>query len=242
MSKKKKSKKNSNGKVIIICILIFLIGCGVTLVSFGLTHDIFNIKKFEISGNDIISNEEIIERSKVVGENIFLVKENNIEKNLKKKDILKIQVSKKLPDTLVINLTENKDIAYILDENKNKYYVNALGEVSENKITSNEDLPLIRGINIELVKNKGNIFDDKNIKLIFDTIENTNIIIEEYDFTKKNKIIIKSEEITVIIGDLKDLDEKMGIIEKLLSDISINSTDISKIDISDVDNPIVVER
>lgn len=240
--RKRKVRKNGTGKIILLCFIIFIIGCAITLVSLGLTHDIFSIKNFEISGNSNISNEEIIERSKSVGQNIFLTKTKQIEKNLSKKDILKTEVSKKLPNTLVIDLIENKDIAFIKDKNKNKYYVNALGEVSKKRIGKEKNLPEIKGVDIKLLKDNGNIFDDRNIELIFNVIKNSDLNIKEYNFEKKDKITIKSEEINIIIGDLKDLDEKMEIVAKLLGDVSIKSTGFLKIDISDIDNPIVVER
>ena len=89
-------------------------------------YTFFEIKNIKIVNNFLIEKSEIKEKlSKIYNKNIFLVKRNDIEESLKKVNFLKkIEVKKKYPNTIIVEIFETKPIA-ILYKNKAKYLLDS---------------------------------------------------------------------------------------------------------------------
>ena len=103
------------------------------------SNTLFKIKNIEIKNNFLINKSEIEEKlSTIRKENIFFIKREDIVKPLKNIDFLeKIEVKKRYPNTLVLNIFETKPVA-ILFKNKAKYILDS----SSNLILFKQDIGL----------------------------------------------------------------------------------------------------
>ena len=136
------------------------------------TNALFKIENIEIKNNFLINKIEIEEKlDAIYKENIFFIKREDIVKPLKNIDFLeKIEVKKRYPNTLVLNIFETKPVA-ILFKNKAKYILDS----SSNLILFKQDIGLnnLPGIFCEEAENnfvyflnllKKNNFPIKQIK------------------------------------------------------------------------------
>lgn len=123
---KKRRLKNSVRKALLsICLLLALLAVGATL---SLTV-FFKTQEVTISGSGIYSSDEIKNASTIdIGENLFLINSQDVEKELTKSlpYIYSVKVKKKLPSTVELTVTDavvsyyyqNSDKTYILlDDN-----------------------------------------------------------------------------------------------------------------------------
>ena len=103
------------------------------------TNALFKIENIEIKNNFLINKIEIEEKlDAIYKENIFFIKREDIVKPLKNIDFLeKIEVKKRYPNTLVLNIFETKPVA-ILFKNKAKYILDS----SSNLILFKQDIGL----------------------------------------------------------------------------------------------------
>lgn len=100
--RKKRKKKRYLLKITIVLLLI-----GAALFVMSLSY--FDIKTIKIEGNSSITAEQAIEDSGVKpGDNIFFLNKRQVAKKLHGKNPLygDVKISKKLPDELVINISE----------------------------------------------------------------------------------------------------------------------------------------
>ena len=125
----------------------------------------FKIQNIKIMNNYLIDENKIIEKlTEIYEKNILFIERNDIEKPLKSIDFLeKVEVKKKYPNTIIINVYETKPIAILFKENS-KYLLDS----SSNLIQFNEsmlfyDLPNIFGKGAE-----------KNFMNFFNQLENNN--------------------------------------------------------------------
>ena len=114
--------------VLLIIVLIFLSTyspSGFNLIS-QKNNTFLKIQKIEIINNFLIEDSEIKERlNKIYNKNIFLIERKDIEDPLKEINFLeKIEVKKKYPNTIIVEIFETKPIA-ILYKNKAKYLLDS---------------------------------------------------------------------------------------------------------------------
>ena len=107
----------------------------------------FKIQNIKIVNNHLIDENKIIEKLTAIYEkNILFIKKNDIEKPLKSIDFLeKVEVKKKYPNTIIINIYETKPVA-ILFRKDSKYLLDSLSNLiafSESMLF--DDLPSIFG-------------------------------------------------------------------------------------------------
>ena len=110
-------------------------------------YELFLIKNIEIKNNFLIKKEEIEKKlKKIYNKNILFIKSHEIKRPLNQLSFLeKIEVKKKYPNTLIINIIETKPIAFLFKD-KSKYLIDS----SNNLILFQEnmnfkDLPSIFG-------------------------------------------------------------------------------------------------
>ena len=123
------------------------------------TNALFKIENIEIKNNFLINKIEIEEKlDAIYKENIFFIKREDIEKPLKNIDFLeKIEVKKRYPNTLVLNIFETKPVA-ILFKNQVKYIIDSSSNLIEFKKNMElNNLPGVFGEGAE--KNFINFFD-----------------------------------------------------------------------------------
>ena len=107
----------------------------------------FKIQKIKIVNNLLIDESTIIEKlTEIYEKNILFIERNDIEKPLKSIDILeKIEVKKRYPNTIIINVYETKPVAVLFKEN-NKYLLDSSSSlIPFNRSIVFDDLPNIFG-------------------------------------------------------------------------------------------------
>ena len=211
------AKKKSTFKIIKwIILLAIIVAGGIYLVM----SPIFNISNISVTGNSKISTDEIISLSKIeLEKNLFKYRNSDIIKNIQENAYIEtVQVSKKIPDTIEINIQERQPEFIIQFANAYAIIDNQgyILEISEKK----QNLPLIEGYETKQedlqVKNRLCVEDLHKLgdalkimeaatsndiaKLItkIDIKDNTNYILT----LQKNKK-------TVYLGDVSDLSTKM---------------------------------
>ena len=160
MAKKKKKKRVF--KIKNICILL-----GVLLLIIGLIYYIFTmpIKNIYIKGNNLITDDEIIESTSLYQYPSFiLTKKSQLKKSIKKNQYIKtVDISKKLGNIIEIKINEYKPIAITKEEK----IIIENGQELENNYNLT-DIPII--INTISDKDIYNNFANKFSKI------NTNIL------------------------------------------------------------------
>ena len=131
------------GVILISFIFVF------TYNSFAQTY-FFNVKNIVVNGLNHLHSQEVITQAQIDEDinileiNLFLVR-----KRLCSHDwILDAKVARKLPNTIVINLEEQKPLA-IISLNKIKYLMNIKGVIFKKWAMSDPvDLPVVEGLNL----------------------------------------------------------------------------------------------
>ena len=97
----------------------------------------FKIQNIKIINNHLIEESKIIEKlTEIYEKNILFIERNDIERPLKSIGFLEtIEVKKKYPNTIIINIYETKPVAILFKENS-KYLLDS----SSNLIPFNESL------------------------------------------------------------------------------------------------------
>ena len=146
--------KNPFKTIILLITLIFL----TTYSPSKLNHEeqnslnFFSIKNIQVENNNLISKFEIVNKlSDLYGKNILLVNKDYIKKPLESIDFLRtIEVKKKYPDTIIINIFETKPVAVLLKDKK-KFLIDNLSNLYPLNISiSEDDLPKVFGEKAEL--------------------------------------------------------------------------------------------
>ncbi len=104
----------------IFMLFVLLLSISITLC---LKHPYFNIKNIEVSGNRNISSKEIVDLSRLSkGNNVFYINVRNGENNiLSNPYISEVQIKRKLPSTVQINVKEREALFY--NTKDNKYFI-----------------------------------------------------------------------------------------------------------------------
>lgn len=231
-SKKEKNHKNSKGKrkkikfnkiIIAITTTIVLI---VIVVILALTAPLFNIVKINVEGNEIVSNETILNLSGLKkGENIFKFNKSVISNIKENRYIQDVKLKRKLPGTVLISVKERK-VKYQLNLINSYVYIDKNGYILENSNTK-ADVPIITGLSItedEMINNDR--LEEKDIERlsrvskIIDSAKTIDIenLITEINIEDENNYILylESENKKIYIGDTTNLTNKMLYIKKIL--------------------------
>lgn len=108
---KAKRKKKANRRLLFYLTIFFLL---ITIIIY-LQSPLSNIQEIEVSGNELISDAEIIERSQLTTEdNIWNVSLKNVSAKIAEHPLIeKVEVSRKLPQTIKISILEQKVVGYV---------------------------------------------------------------------------------------------------------------------------------
>ncbi len=220
ISKKQMKRKRLFRKIKFIFKLIILIGLIVGAIVFALTSPVFNIKEIKVENNSKIPSDTIISLSELkIEENIFKFnKSSTIEKIKENPYIESVNIRRKIPSTIEINIEER--VAKFSIEYVGKFVlINTQGYLLEISDT-NQNLPIIKGskTNEEEIQ-LGNRLNNDDLEILSDVIKifntaNDNGIAEKItsiDISDKNDYIIylQEEKKTIHLGDNTNLSNKM---------------------------------
>ncbi len=225
----KKKKKINNKKLNRIIKCTSFIVLGIVLLIFLMVSPIFNIENIEIEGNSILSNEKIISLSEIhIDENIFRINKMLVKEKIKSNAYVEsVEISRKLPNTIQIQIKERK-VKYMLEYADGYVYVNSQGymiDISKDK----KEVPIIIGYSTEntdiAIGNRLKNEDLKGIEMANKIVEvaNSNEItslITKIDISnsKNYTLILETEGKKIYLGDCTDLTTRIArakaIIEK----------------------------
>lgn len=187
---KKKKKKRLNKKRTLVFILFLYIIC-------FFLYDLINtpIKHYEINGNNIISDSEILKVSNLKDyPSIMKYTSNTIEKKIKNIELIdSVKVKKWFGHKVIINIKENKVLFYYKDINK---IVLSNGNIIDNKY----DIVGIPILVNEIDKDVYNSFISSYSKLNDNIIYEINNV-EYYPQTSTDGSIISKDRFKIVMND-----------------------------------------
>lgn len=234
-SKKTSTKKNNKNKVvkskkgkvrkeakIVFGIMVFVIAAILLLCS-----PIFDIKHIEVSGNSKNSKEKIISFSGLeLHTNIFKANKGIIREKIKENAYIeKVEVTRKLPSTVQIEI-EEREAKYMLQFADSYVYINNQGymlEISNEKL----DIPILIGFTTDLSNikagNRINVADLNKMNMvikIYEAAKSNGLgeLITKIDISneKNYTIILEKEGKTVYLGDCSELNTRILYLKSIL--------------------------
>ena len=187
---KKKKKKRLNKKRTLVFLLFLYIIC-------FFLYDLINtpIKHYEINGNNIVSDSDILKVSNLKDyPSIMKYTSNTIEKKIKNIELIdSVKVKKWFGHKVIINIKENKVLFYYKDINK---IVLSNGNIIDNKY----DIVGIPILVNEIDKDVYNSFISSYSKLNDNIIYEINNV-EYYPQTSTDGSIISKDRFKIVMND-----------------------------------------
>ncbi|MGM8364219.1 cell division protein FtsQ/DivIB [Virgibacillus sp. W0181] len=201
---KQARKKKANRRLIFYLSIFFILISIIVYLQSPLSH----IKQIQVKGNEFVSKDEVIASSKLTTKtNIWTIDRSKIEKEIGQNDVIKsVEVMRKLPWTVEIQLHEHGHIGYIKEKG---LYHPVLENGEALKSTSKSvigDAPLLSDFNdkkflLQLAKEL-NQLPDSIIRLISE-------ISWQPTEKNKNKIILYMNDGYTVDGTIRDFANKM---------------------------------
>lgn len=239
-------------KLIIKRSIIFMILLLVLLITLGLTLPIFNLQKVAVEGNEKVTTEEIEALAALeYGSNIFKIRNKEVASRiLQNSYISEATVKRKVPNTLVLKVSERESSFYIQGES-GVYIIDETGKVLEKK-EKLDDPFLLRLVGIpeeklvvgETIKD----LDEKNfdaLKFIHEFIKENNLL-DRYSIT-----MLEINDFIALKLYINNLYIKIGTTDDLFNKLSrgfnvLNTPDVTTmkgyIDVSFDGNPVICKE
>lgn len=111
---KEARKKKANRRLIFYLSIFFFLISAIVYLQSPLSY----IKHIEVTGNQVISDEEIIKRTGLTTDtNIWIMNKSNVQDSLEAQSIVqKVVVKRKLPQTVQLDVTEHHVVGFIKDD------------------------------------------------------------------------------------------------------------------------------
>lgn len=220
---KKEKNKKFKKKILAIFSGILLIAI---VIIFALTAPIFNITDIQIQGNEKVSSDTILSLSGLKkGENIFKFNNSIIQSIKENTYIESVQITRKLPGTVIISV-EEREVKYQINLINSYAYIDKNGYILENS-TVKKDVPVLVGLSVteDQMLNKERLKTEDLEKLnkiakimeAAKTIEINNLITEINTENENDYVLyLESKNKTIHIGDTSNLTNKMLYVQKIL--------------------------
>ncbi|NLK94246.1 MAG: FtsQ-type POTRA domain-containing protein, partial [Clostridiales bacterium] len=204
-------------RIIAISILIIIISLIIVFKT-----NIFVIKEITCSGENLITKDYIIETmEQYKSNNIFTISKSEIEKKLKNNPyVKKVNITKKLPNKLNINVEEAKGLYYYFDGDYYCIVSNELIVLEKLDNIENRDLIEIKGFDVSISRNISDEIDnDTRVYKLLDEIYKEQGVIKEnkeefaitaVDVSNLSDIKIYINNIEVLVGNDENIRNKMS--------------------------------
>lgn len=214
-------KKKANRRLIFyLSIFFFLISIIVYLQS-----PLSYVRTIHVTGNISMNEEEVIKQSKLTDStNIWTINKTKIKENMKENAIVKsVEVDRKLPWTVKIQIEEYARVGYIKDEG---FFYPILGNgktLTTQQKTLHGDAPLLINFTDDAYLQKMT----KELELLPEDIFN---LISEVHWKptdkNKNKIILYMNDGFIVEGTTRGFADKMQVYPSIVSQIEAGSKGI----------------
>ena len=210
-----------------IATYLMLIALFITLIVVTMFSPLFNIKSIVVTGNNKITQNEIISLSQVqLEENTYKINKYKVKQRIKENAYIEdVTIKRKLPSELQISIVE-RQVAFMIEYGASFVYIDNQGyilEISENKL----ELPILQGIQTESAQfEAGKRLENEDLQKmntvlkIMEIAKNNDIsnIITRIDIEDEEnyKIIFETKEKTAYLGDNSNLNTKILTIKAIL--------------------------
>lgn len=222
----RRRKKRRKFSWYLIWVLIFTFFSVVSLLLFS-TLPVWQIETIRVEGNRFVSKSEIVKiGEKFLGENIFLVNKDDIDKQVKNIPLVKsIKIKKSFPNVLIVVVEERKEAAVAV-VNRESVLFDDEGIILNpyHPAFVQQNLPSIADLAVIVGLKSSDIFENKlkdQQQILLSTIlrdlkkhlasESIKIDIADTD----NISLIVDDIIQVKIGDSKNIDKKLNAFKSL---------------------------
>lgn len=199
-------------------IYIIVFGCFAVLIMFILALPIFNISQIEITGNSIVSTNEIMQKLDISeNQNIHTFFPSAASKNIMENPyIMSAKITKEYPDKIVVDIVERIPRAYVKVKNMDTYLlIDEMGMVLEVTGYAAEKLPVIVGLKFSDFA-RGHVLEAEN-KKSFECVVMLSALFKNNNVSDDLKVEISDEKdihlyiagVDVIFGTIDDANEKM---------------------------------
>ncbi|SHJ13996.1 cell division protein FtsQ [Geosporobacter subterraneus DSM 17957] len=234
IDKKRKRKKLILFVMLLCCIISFII---------IFKTDFFCIKVIEIKGNVLLSQEDIVQASGItLGNQIYKEKIKDVKIGLSQHPYIKsVEVKRKLPNRISINIVEREEIAAIP-------FMGAYVFIDENGMilkseTHPENLKIIYGLEFDhfMEGEPLEVKDPQKLEKALEIIKSINQLgmpIKNLDVNDpKNYTIKLTDTLLCRIGEGSNIDYRLSLLVKILQDLESKDITRGVIDISYDGNP-----
>lgn len=206
---------------------LMLIALFITLIVVTMFSPLFNIKSIVVTGNNKITQNEIISLSQVqLEENTYKINKYKVKQRIKENAYIEdVTIKRKLPSELQISIVE-RQVAFMIEYGASFVYIDNQGyilEISENKL----ELPILQGIQTESAQfEAGKRLENEDLQKmntvlkIMEIAKNNDIsnIITRIDIEDEEnyKIVFETKEKTAYLGDNSNLNTKILTIKAIL--------------------------
>lgn len=138
---KEARKKKANTRLLFYLSIFFLL---ISIIIY-LQSPLSNIKEIEVTGNKILSDDQIIELSGLApNKNIWVINPNSVKQSIENHTLIDdIEVERKLPQSVHIDVTEHKIVGYIKEEGQYSPVLHSGIIVTNLNIQNKGDGPLL---------------------------------------------------------------------------------------------------
>lgn len=209
--------------------------------------DFFRINNIQVIGNIELNEEDIIKHSQIsIGENIFRLSKKDVEKNLKKLSYIKdVEIKRNLPANILINISEREEKALIKSISTYQI-IDIEGYILKQTDVSDDNLPIILGLNIYDVSIGDNLFntiDDEYLIDFFKEGDRLDLLrrIESVDLEYRNNInILLKDGIDIAFGKLDNVEYRLRLLDEILRDIEEKEINVEKILMNRGEHPVII--
>ncbi len=217
INKKKMSRRRKLKKHILTILLAVVVMCVGLVLVFSL---FFKINTVTISGDKVYSDKMVTDKSGIeIGENLFKINETKLSEKLSKDlpYIKSVTIERKLPDTIIINVTAAKEVAAITTK-KGFVLLDETGKVlDKNASILKENVAVINNVKLkEYIEGEKVVLTDEKktetLLKLFEAIKNADMqLLTEIDLKNINDIKIKYDDrITFEVGSLTNIETKLA--------------------------------
>ncbi|WP_164669094.1 cell division protein FtsQ/DivIB [Virgibacillus doumboii] len=213
--KQERKKKANRRLVFYLSIFFFLISIIVYLQS-SLSH----VKTIEVSGNTYTNDQKVIDQSGISEEtNIWMVNKSNVVQAITKNPIVKsVEVNRKLPWTIEIQITENDRVGYVKRDDS-FYPILGNGKIltGMKQKTVNGNSPLLLGFSDEAYLHELT----SELKKLPESILN---LISEIHWKpndeNQNKIILYMNDGYMVDGTIRNFADNMKVYPSIIAQLN----------------------
>ena len=203
------------------------------LIIFSLgSSSILEVRQILVKGNQKITTEEIQTRlSSFVGQNLLVVDEKSVSSKLRTdKRITQIEIKRKWPGTLLVQITEKKPV--LLLDNGQVWGLSQEGEILPVDSLESQFLPVIKGIIYRNLKpyTRTLVPELKQILELYEAIQSRNEqllgLIAEINVSDKSEVVLTllPQHTTVLLGRQNYQQKIARLIEMLGAEENLTAT------------------